>query len=110
MNWQKRYTVILLTFFAQVIGYTDRVNISIAAIAMQEDLGWTDATKGIVLSSFFVGYLFCMIIGGWLSNRYGGKIVLGVAVVLWSGFTMLTPLAAKLGDRDGPWQSLVSLG
>lgn len=98
MSWPKRYTVVLLTFLAMVIGYTDRVNISIAAIAMQEELGWSDATKGIVLSSFFVGYLLCMIIGGWLSNRYGGRLVLGVAVVLWSGFTMLTPLAAATGS------------
>ena len=96
--WPKRYTVVLLTFMALVIGYTDRVNISIAAIQMQQELGWSDATKGIVLSSFFVGYLLFQIVGGWLSNRYGGRIVLGVAVVLWSGFTLLTPVAAATGS------------
>ena len=96
--WPKRYTVVFLTFMALVIGYTDRVNISIAAIQMQEELGWSDATKGIVLSAFFVGYIFFQVIGGWLSNRYGGKIVLGTAVVLWSAFTMLTPLAAATGS------------
>ncbi|MGI9228283.1 MAG: MFS transporter [Gammaproteobacteria bacterium] len=96
--WPKRYTVFLLTFMALVIGYSDRVNISVAAIQMQQELGWTDATKGLVLSSFFIGYLFFMIIGGWLANRYGAKIVLGVAVILWSFFTMLTPMAAASGS------------
>ena len=79
-----------------VIAYTDRVNISIAAITMQEALGWTDTYKGIVLSSFFVGYIFFMVIGGWLANRFGGKVVLGTAVVLWSIFTILTPFAAAI--------------
>jgi ACS family sodium-dependent inorganic phosphate cotransporter len=95
-NWQKRFTVVGLCFLGLVIAYTDRVNISIAAIDMQQSLGWTDTTKGIVLSSFFVGYLLFMVIGGVLANRYGGKIVLGTAVVLWSFFTILTPYAAAI--------------
>jgi hypothetical protein len=33
---------------------------------------------------------------GTLANRYGGKLVLGVAVVWWSLFTALTPPAALL--------------
>lgn len=96
MSWPRRYTVIFLCFLGMVIAYTDRVNISIAAITMQETLGWTDTYKGLVLSSFFVGYIFFMVIGGWLANRFGGKIVLGTAVILWSIFTILTPFAAAI--------------
>lgn len=94
--WQRRYTVILLCFLALFLGYTDRVNISIAAIAMQETFGWSDTTKGLVLSSFFVGYLLFMIVGGWAANRFGGKIVLGIAVIAWSFFTLVTPWAAGI--------------
>lgn len=94
--WPKRFTVIALCFLGLVIAYTDRVNISIAAIEMQRSLGWTDTTKGIVLSSFFVGYILFMVVGGVLANRFGGKIVLGTAVVLWSFFTILTPYAAAI--------------
>ena len=75
--WPKRFTVVGLCFFGLVIAYTDRVNISIAAIEMQRSLGWTDTTKGLVLSSFFVGYILFMVAGGVLANRYGGRIVLG---------------------------------
>ena len=35
-----------------------------------------------------------MLAGGALANRYGGKVVLGLAVVWWSLCTMLTPPAA----------------
>lgn len=96
IRWQRRYTVILLCFLALFLGYTDRVNISIAAIAMQETFGWSDTTKGLVLSSFFVGYLLFMIVGGWAANRFGGKIVLGIAVIAWSFFTLVTPWAAGI--------------
>jgi ACS family sodium-dependent inorganic phosphate cotransporter len=63
---------------------------------MKEQFGWTETTKGFVLSSFFVGYLLLQVVSGTLANRYGGKIVLGVAVLWWSLFTMLTPPAAAL--------------
>ena len=96
ITWYKRYTVIVMCFLAMVIAYSDRVNISVAAIQMQQELGWNDVTKGLVLSSFFIGYLCFQIIGGWLANRYGGKIVLGFSVLIWSVFTIITPFAANL--------------
>ena len=92
--WGRRHYVVLLMFLAVVIGYSDRVNISVASISMKEQLGWTQTTKGVVLSAFFVGYLSFMFIGGWLATRYGGKRILGIAVLWWSAFTLLTPWAA----------------
>ncbi len=85
-----------LSFLASFIAYSDRVNISVAAVAMKERLGWTQTEKGLVLSSFFVGYMAFMFASGWLATRYGGKRVLGIAVVAWSACTLLTPPAAAL--------------
>jgi MFS transporter, ACS family, solute carrier family 17 (sodium-dependent inorganic phosphate cotransporter), other len=90
----RRHVVVGLTFLACVIAYTDRVNISVAAVAMREHFGWSQTQKGWVLSSFFVGYLLFMFVGGVLATRYGGKKVLGWSVLSWSVFTLLTPLAA----------------
>ena len=56
-----------------------------------------EKTKGLVLSSFFIGYMLFMAPSGWLANRIGGKLVLGIAVAWWSVFTVLTPAAALLG-------------
>jgi ACS family sodium-dependent inorganic phosphate cotransporter len=64
---------------------------------MAEDLGWNMQTQGIVLSSFFVGYLLLQIVGGRLADRFGGKVVLGAGVLAWSLFTLVTPPAAALG-------------
>jgi ACS family sodium-dependent inorganic phosphate cotransporter len=87
---------VLLCAAAVFISYIDRTNISVAAIPMQQEFGWTETTKGYVLSSFFVGYLLLMAASGALANRYGGKVVLGAAVLWWSLFTALTPPAAYL--------------
>ena len=95
-RWHSWYTVVLLCSAAVFIAYIDRTNISVASIAMKEQFGWTETTKGYVLSSFFIGYLVLQIASGALANKYGGKIVLGASVVWWSVFTILTPPAALL--------------
>lgn len=96
-NWPRRFTVVGLTVCAVFICYIDRVNISVAVIPMAKEFGWEPKTQGLVLSSFFAGYLLTQIIGGRLADRYGGKIVLGLGVLTWSLFTILTPPAAALG-------------
>ena len=100
-GWPVYYTVVLLLFAAVFISYIDRTNISVAAVAMQDELGWNETRKGTVLSAFFVGYLLMMAASGALANRYGGKLVLGAAVIWWSVFTMLTPPAALVDMSAG---------
>src|SRR5213079_2622883 len=56
-----------------------------------------DASQlGIILSSFFFGYAFMQIPGGWLADRFGSRKVIVVAVLMWSVFTGLTGLAWSL--------------
>jgi MFS transporter, ACS family, solute carrier family 17 (sodium-dependent inorganic phosphate cotransporter), other len=96
-QWPRRYNVVLLSFVAVFVCYIDRVNISVAIIPMAAELGWSLQTQGLVLSSFFVGYLLLQVVGGQLADRFGGKVVLAAGVLLWSLFTILTPPAAFLG-------------
>jgi len=93
-GWQRRHTVVLLCFFSTFICYIDRVNISVAIIPMAKEFGWSDTERGIVLSSFFAGYLVTQVLGGWLAQKLGGKAVLGFGVLWWSVFTIITPLSA----------------
>jgi ACS family sodium-dependent inorganic phosphate cotransporter len=86
--------MVLLCFFATFICYIDRVNISVAIIPMAREFGWSDTERGLVLSSFFIGYLVTQVLGGSLAARFGGKAVLGFGVLWWSLFTILTPLSA----------------
>ena len=94
---QKRHQLVLMAFMAIFICYMDRVAISVAIIPMVETYGWDMSTQGLILSSFFVGYLLTQIVGGRLADRYGGKVVLGFGVFIWSLFTLVAPPAAVLG-------------
>jgi ACS family sodium-dependent inorganic phosphate cotransporter len=94
---QKRHQLVFMAFLAIFICYMDRVAISVAIIPMADSYGWDLSTQGLVLSSFFIGYLLTQVVGGKLADRYGGKVVLGFGVLLWSLFTLFTPPAAALG-------------
>ena len=96
-NLPRRVHVVFLTFAAVFICYIDRVNISVAIIPMAEEFNWGLQTQGMILSSFAVGYILLQVIGGRLADRYGGKIILGIGVLVWSLFTILAPPAAALG-------------
>ena len=93
VRWPRRYTVIILFALSTVLCYIDRVNISIAIIPLAHAKGYSEAERGLILSSFFWGYLGPQLLGGWLADRFGGKRVLGAGVALWSIATFLTPIA-----------------
>ena len=105
-----RHRVIGLSFLAVIICYMDRTNLSIAIIPMAEQFQWDKATTGVILSSFFFGYVTTQILGGWLADNFGGKLVLGVGVVLWSIFTMLTAPAAIFFGAIGIVVARVTMG
>src|SRR5262245_15426903 len=92
-GWPQRLNVVVLLFLSVVVLYMDRVNISVVAPVLMKELGWDPGVMGMVLSAFFVGYFLPQITGGWRSDRWGAKGILGVAVAWWSLITMLTPFA-----------------
>ena len=97
MTFPYRFKVVFLSFLAVFICYIDRVNISVAIIPMQEQFGWSEIQVGIILGSFYFGYMITMILGGYLADKYGGKKVLGYGLLIWSIFTIITPFFAYSG-------------
>jgi len=59
------------------------------------DFDWDSKTQGLVLSSFFYGYIVTQILGGWLAGRLGGNRVYGIGVGVTALFTLLTPPLAN---------------
>ena len=90
-----RYSILGLGCLANMIGYSDRSNLSLAIVPMQRAAGLTDADVGLALGAFFMGYICTQVLGGWLALRYGPKLVLTFAVFFWSVSTLLTPWAAS---------------
>ena len=89
--------LVFMTVLAVYICMIDRIAISIAIIPMAEDSGWSPTVQGAVMSAFFLGYVTLQVPAGYLSDRFGGKWVLGLGVLFWSLFTLLTPASAALG-------------
>ncbi|KAG7248849.1 hypothetical protein CRUP_018358, partial [Coryphaenoides rupestris] len=58
---------------------------------------WDSETQGWILGSFFYGYIFTQIPGGYLASRYGAKWLLGLGILCTTVFTLLTPVAADMG-------------
>jgi MFS transporter, ACS family, glucarate transporter len=89
-----RWLILGLLFAISVVTYIDRINISVTARQMMPALGLTEQEMGLVFSAFVVGYALFQIPGGWLSDRWGIRIVLMIALIWWSCFTAWTAIAA----------------
>ena len=55
---------------------------------------WSKELQGVILGSFFWGYILTQIAGGWLAGRFGGKRVLGYSMLATAVATLLTPVGS----------------
>ena len=82
--------IICLMYF---IFYVDRVNISTAAPLIQRDLGLSAVELGLVFSAFAYPYALFQLAGGWLGDRLGPRLGLGLCALLVAVSTLLTGVA-----------------
>lgn len=78
-----------------VIVYCLRVNMSVAAQLMRSELKWTEAQKGLVLSSFYWGYALGQIPSSKFAQFYGAKRLFGFSILIPSLLTLLVPMACR---------------
>ncbi|XP_034104465.1 putative inorganic phosphate cotransporter isoform X1 [Drosophila nasuta] len=108
-HWQT-----FLYFFALTVAYAQRVNLSVAVVAMTDaaaaninfpEYDWPEKTKSLLLSSFFWGYVITQVPSGQLARKFGGKITLLTGLSICSVLNILTPLFADWGG----WQLVCAL-
>ncbi|XP_023177805.2 putative inorganic phosphate cotransporter isoform X2 [Drosophila hydei] len=108
-HWQT-----FLFFFALTVAYAQRVNLSVAIVAMTDaeaanpnfpEYDWAEKTKSLILSSFFWGYVITQVPSGQLARKFGGKITLLVGLSVCSVLNLLTPVFADWGS----WQLVCAL-
>ena len=76
------------------INYIDRGNLSVAGVALQDELHLTNTELGWLLSAFFWSYAGFQMISGWLIDRYNVVWVYAAGYFLWSAATALTGAAS----------------
>ncbi len=117
-------------FFATMVVYFCRINLSIAIVKMviresessenyticprnlengdtgddqgdsaelTGDFDWSPSQRGELLGCYYYGYILTQIVGAWLSNKIGFKVVLGWCLFIASTITLATPLLAEVG-------------
>ncbi|CAD1468967.1 unnamed protein product [Heterotrigona itama] len=71
---------------------------------------YREKRKGIILSSFYVGYVITHLPGGMLSEKFGGKYSLGLGILATAVFTLITPLVVEYGEAAGLIATRVLMG
>lgn len=82
--------LVLLMAASLFINYVDRGNLATAGPLLQDELQLSATQFGALGSAFFVTYVLAMVPAGWLADRYGAKLVLGLGATIWSIATLLT--------------------
>jgi ACS family glucarate transporter-like MFS transporter len=89
-RFQIRSILIVWIFLLSAVAFMDRTNISIAGLAILDELHIDNVRLGWVFSSFLLGYAVFQVAGGWLAFRFGPRRVLAAGVLWWGAFTALT--------------------
>ncbi|HVX61691.1 MAG TPA: MFS transporter [Pirellulales bacterium] len=87
-----RHIVLAVTTLASFLLYLDRVCISevLKTDAAREALGLSDNQIGWTLSAFFWSYALGQVPSGWISDRFGARLMLTIYILSWSLFTAMT--------------------
>ncbi len=88
-----RYYIILVAMFAAVLLYLERVCLSVADSYVREDLGISRFQMDLAFGAFFVAYALGQVPSGWLSQRYGPRVMMALYMLGWSVFGVFIAFA-----------------
>lgn len=82
--WRRLYVRIISLFILLIIvNFVDRSNVGVAALQMNEQLGFTPRIFALGASVFFLGYLACQIPANLVVHRFGPRRVIATIAVCW---------------------------
>ncbi|NLP60619.1 MFS transporter [Paraburkholderia sacchari] len=96
-----RHIILAVMCLMYFISYIDRVNIAVAGPLIRQEMGLSAVQLGLVFSAFAYPYAAMQIIGGWLSDKFGPKLVLTVLSLIWGAATLATGFAGSIAMLVG---------
>ena len=108
-TFKVRHAILGLLCAMYFVAYIDRVNISVAGPLIRKELGLGATELGWIFAAFAYPYAGMQVVGGWLSDRFGARVVLAALSLLWAGATILTGLSWSVASLVG-FRVLVGLG
>jgi ACS family hexuronate transporter-like MFS transporter len=85
-----RRVILTMVFLAMLINYLDRAALSVAMPFITQDFHLSASEKGLIFSSFFIGYTIFNFVGGFLADKFGAKNVFTWSMSSWSVLCGLT--------------------
>ena len=82
-----RFLVLGTAFLVAVLLYLHRFTMSYAEQYVREDLGLNESHLSWCFWAFFFAYALAQVPSGWLSDRFGSRLMLTIYILVWSGFT-----------------------
>jgi len=83
-NKNYRWQILTLLFFATTINYIDRQIIGLLKPYISEELGWSEADYGYIVTAFQIAYAIGLITTGRFIDKFGTRIGYSWAVIIWS--------------------------
>ena len=93
--------MLALLLLATTINYVDRSNLSIVAPFLSKELGLDPVQMGLLFSAFAWSYAIANLPGGWIIDRFGSRIVYGLAQLAWSSATLALGLVSGFAALFG---------
>ena len=93
-----RLRILPLLSLGYIFAYLDRSNVGIAALQMNQELGFTPAVFGLGAGIFFLGYALFEVPSNLILLRTGARIWMARIAITWgiiAGLTMLVQSAAQ---------------
>jgi ACS family hexuronate transporter-like MFS transporter len=85
----KRWWILTLIFLSITINYLDRTMLGILRPVIRQDVGMDDAVYGYITTAFLVAYTVGSLICGGVLDKFGTRLGLAFATILWSLAAML---------------------
>lgn len=79
-----RWMILFMLFAATTINYLDRQILSILKPILDQELGWTDAQYGMIMSIFQASYAVGLTMFGWIIDKYGARMGFAISIIWWS--------------------------
>ncbi|XP_017478656.1 PREDICTED: putative inorganic phosphate cotransporter [Rhagoletis zephyria] len=105
-----RHLQTLLLFFNIMVVYFSRLNVAVSVVAMTNanttnpnfpEYNWNEKHKSYIISSFYWGYVFTQLPGGYVSRLFGSKVVMLTTTLCSAICSLLTPYLISWGG----WQA-----
>jgi MFS family permease len=93
--------VLMMVCAIYFITYMDRVNLATAAADIQREFHLSNTELGYAFSAYGYPYAFIQLIGGWLADGLGPRLVFTIFGLIFSLATVLTGFIGGLGSLLG---------